>query len=55
MDKRISGNGEVIWVAYCETCRMVLKSNTKGNVVETIAKLHVKKTGHSVIVGNRWS
>lgn len=48
-------NGEILWVAFCITCGRELKANIKGNVVESIAKLHAKKSGHSVIVGNRWN
>lgn len=44
-------NGDLTWVATCETCSTRVHASVNGGMTEAAAKLHAKEFNHTVIVG----
>lgn len=44
--------GDLVWTVYCLDCEETLDNAVNGSLMQAVAEIHARKTGHRVLLGN---
>lgn len=43
------------WIVFCRTCNKELDRANNGNLMQALLNIHIKETGHTVLLGLEFS